>query len=59
MGDLKSWSCKGCTNICHIVIDGKIETYCRSVIEKGGNRKQWFGDYLACLDYTTDEKNAQ
>ena len=32
---LRSWSCKGCTNICYRLIDGEVAEYCRPVIEKG------------------------
>lgn len=51
---LKSWSCKGCTNICYRTVDGETFRYCRQVIETGENRTEWRCDYIACLDYTTD-----
>ena len=47
---LTSWSCKGCTNTCYKLFEGKVYAYCS--IEN--NRTEWQGDYLACLDYTTD-----
>lgn len=35
------------------ISDGTVAEYCRPGIE-GRHRKEWQGDYLACLDYTTD-----
>lgn len=52
---LRSWSCKGCTNLCYRLVHGEVVTYCRPAIEKGKNRTAWVTDeYIACLDYTTD-----
>lgn len=52
---LRSWSCKGCTNICYRLIDGEVAEYCRPVIEKGNNRREWVTDtFIDCLDKTTD-----
>ena len=48
---LSSWSCEGCTNICYRYINGEIRKYCK---EFGSSRTEWQGDYVACLDYTTD-----
>ncbi len=42
---LRSWTCKGCTNI--VIING--ETYCRPGIE-GRHRKEWQGNTIVCLD---------
>lgn len=53
---LSSWTCKGCTNICHMIApDGRLGTYCRTIYDQPNNKGlEWQGDYLACLDYTTD-----
>lgn len=51
---LKSWDCKGCTNICYRLLNGETMTYCKPMLE-GRARHEWVTeDYLACLDYTTD-----
>ena len=51
---LRSWSCAGCTNICFQVYEGKVAEYCRPMAEYGEHHKQWIGDMIVCLDYTTD-----
>ena len=51
MGKLTSWTCNGCTNVCWRLVDGEVFKYCRLF---GRMRTEWQGDYLACLDYTTD-----
>lgn len=48
---LRSWSCKGCTDT--VVIDGN--TYCRPMVMEGGNRKEWQGNTIVCLDKTEDK----
>jgi len=53
---LKSWKCKGCTNICFQMYGGEVAEYCRPMAEKGSHRTKWIGDTLFCLDYTTDPK---
>lgn len=50
---LRSWSCKGCTNHCYLMVNGEVHKYCRPMIEKR-QRTEWQGDYIACLDYTQD-----
>lgn len=49
----KSYDCKGCTNICHMIYNGETATYCRGYYDRLLRRK-WFGDELRCLSYTTD-----
>ena len=57
MGNLKSWSCKGCTNVCYRIANGETQEYCRSVIEKGKFHTKWVtDDFVDCLDKTTDPK---
>jgi len=56
MGKLSSWTCKGCTNVCYRILNGEVFTYCRPVIEKGSHRTRWEGDFINCLDKTTDPK---
>lgn len=52
---LQSWSCKGCTNICHLEYKGEVHTYCNTSYFQPDNKGlEWQGDYCACLDYTTD-----
>lgn len=52
---LQSWICKGCTNICHMMIDDEVSTYCRTIYDQPDNKgKKWEGDFIRCLDYTTD-----
>lgn len=51
-----SWECKGCTNICHLLFDGEVFTYCKPMVFDGGNRTEWHGNHVSCLDYTTDPK---
>lgn len=53
---LKSWSCKGCTNICHMVItDGNVGDYCRTIYDQPKHKgTKWIGDTVVCLDYTTN-----
>lgn len=54
MGKLRSWSCKGCTNVCYRLINGEVAEYCRPTLEHR-HRKEWITEeYIACLDYTTD-----
>ena len=55
MGSLRSWTCKGCTNICWRLVPGKgVYEYCRAY-ENGGPRKEWVtDDFIDCLDKTTD-----
>lgn len=49
-----SWNCKGCTNICHRLINGETATYCKPILE-GRSRREWVTeDFIDCLDYTTD-----
>ena len=56
MGNLRSWSCKGCTNICYRLINGEVATYCRPVLE-GRQKIKWVTDeYVDCLNKTTDPK---
>ena len=53
---LRSWSCKGCTNVCYRLIRGEVAMYCRPGIECR-LRKKWVTDtFIDCLDYTTDPK---
>ncbi len=53
---LHSYSCKGCKNLCHMIdSDGEVYTYCRTIYDQPKNKGlKWEGDYLKCLDYTTD-----
>lgn len=54
---LKSWSCKGCTNLCHMIgPSGEVCTYCRTIYDQPNHKgKKWITeDYIDCLDYTTD-----
>ena len=52
---LKSWTCKGCTNICYRFFEGEVMAYCKPVIEKGSHRTEWVTeDFIDCLDKTTD-----
>ena len=55
---LSSWDCTGCTNLCHMITStGEVGTYCRTIYDQPNNKgKKWFGDHIACLDYTTDPK---
>lgn len=54
MGNLRSWTCKGCTNKCLLMFNGEVFEYCKPAIN-GGNRTEWVtDDYIVCLDYTTD-----
>lgn len=53
---LKSWDCKGCTNICYRLMDGQVFKYCRPMLE-GRSRHEWVTEEMIdCLDYTTDPK---
>lgn len=53
---LKSWDCKGCTNICYRLIDGQVFKYCRPMIE-GRHRTAWISDtFVDCLNKTLDPK---
>lgn len=54
MGRQSSWSCDGCTNICYRATPNGVFRYCRMVIEHGGQKVEWQGDHVACLDYTND-----
>ena len=51
----KSWDCKGCTNLCHMMYNGQVNTYCRVIYDQPDNKgTRWFGDEVRCMDYTTD-----
>lgn len=51
---LRSWDCKGCTNVCYRLINGEVHEYCRPVLE-GRHKKEWVTDtFIDCLDKTTD-----
>lgn len=52
----KSWNCEGCTYLCHMIYNGKTNTYCRAFYENPElrNRTEWIGDEVVCLDYTID-----
>lgn len=53
----KSWSCAGCTNTVDMITpQGDVATYCRQIVENGGLKTKWAGDYVYCTAYTTDEK---
>ena len=56
MGALRSWTCKGCTNVCYRLVPGQgVFEYCRPVIENGSHRKEWVTDeFIDCLDKTFD-----
>lgn len=54
MGALSSWSCAGCTNICYMMHNGETGTYCKAMYQGPYKGKKWYGDHIACLDYTTD-----
>lgn len=56
MGKLRSWACKGCTNVCYRLVPGEgVFEYCRPVIERGKARHEWVtDDFVDCLDKTTD-----
>ena len=55
MGALQSFTCKGCTNKCHMICDGEVGEYCRTIYDQPNHKGyKWEGDYLRCLDYTTD-----
>lgn len=57
---LRSYSCKGCRNICTLIqTNGEPATYCRTIYDQPENRGcHWVerdGDLvLECWDYTTD-----
>ena len=53
---LKSWTCKGCTNICWRLVPGHgVYEYCRAYMDHGVVRKEWVtDDFIDCLDKTTD-----
>ena len=52
----KSWDCKGCTNLCYMILpDGSVGKYCRCIYDQPDHKgTKWFGDEVRCLDYTTD-----
>ena len=52
---LESWSCVGCTNVLYMTYNGEVRKYCRPMYE-GKQRTKWEGDFLRCLNYTTDPK---
>ena len=53
---LESWSCSGCTNKCHQVYEGKVAEYCRALYDQKVVRREWIGNRIECLEYTTDPK---
>lgn len=54
MSKLKSWSCKGCTNVCYRLINGEVAEYCKPALE-GRVRHEWVTeDFVDCLDKTMD-----
>ena len=51
---LRSWTCKGCTNVCYQLYHGEVYKYCRAVVE-GTQRIEWVTDtFVDCLNKTTD-----
>lgn len=52
----KSWSCKGCTNVCHMIYNGEAATYCRAIYDQPKHKgTKWINDHeVICQDYTTD-----
>lgn len=54
MSKLRSWSCKGCTNVCYRLINGEVAEYCKPALE-GRVRHEWVTeDFVDCLDKTMD-----
>lgn len=52
----KSYKCAGCTNVMYMVYNGEdVGKYCKPVYE-GTHRVKWEGEFLRCLNYTTDPK---
>lgn len=51
---LRSWSCKGCTNVCYLEVNGEVFKYCKPTVE-GRVRHEWVTDtFIDCLDKTND-----
>lgn len=52
---LKSYSCKGCTNLTDMITPwGDVGQYCGTGWQKKPKGKKWMGDELVCLDYTAE-----
>ena len=47
---LRSWDCKGCTNL--VFIEKYGAWYCRPMVENR-HRKEWQDNVIVCLDKTT------
>ena len=55
MGKLRSWTCKGCTNVCYRLVPGEgVFEYCRPGIEHRSRHEWVTEDFIDCLDKTYD-----
>lgn len=51
---MKSWDCKGCTNICYRYTPSMgTNAYCKPMYI-GQHRTKWVADAVCCMDYTAD-----